>query len=206
MNIRDIPRGVVHAGLQAARLPLTAVERVARRDQAATQWPPAVAFDAFEATVKQAAGTILRDPKLLAEARLEQAKVAELERAGELEAEATHREQEAAAALDKRLAQDEARRADANQRIEAQAEAARQDAATRKRQADQAARSREEAARKLEAKQAAAIDAQERAATRQALDAERAALATERKAITAKTKVAKIDQKLDRSKAARKAR
>src|SRR5256885_767317 len=56
-------------------------------------WPPAVAFDALEAGIKQFAGAVLRDNELVEEGRIKQAKVSAARRAVELEAEAEDREQ-----------------------------------------------------------------------------------------------------------------
>src|SRR5206468_2327062 len=82
---------------RGARLPLTAVETVTGQRGAEHPWPPAMIFETFEAGVKQVLGTILRDPELVDEARVQQAKLGQLRQAEMLEAEAELRRQQAEA-------------------------------------------------------------------------------------------------------------
>ena len=55
LSIASVPTIVVRTSLTAARLPLTLAEKV-MRPAANDEWPPTVAFTAFEANVKQLAG------------------------------------------------------------------------------------------------------------------------------------------------------
>src|SRR4051794_41855761 len=77
MNVRNLPRTVVKTYLSAARLPLNAVAR-ANGQQDNEQWPPALAFEGFEASVETVLGSLLRDDTLLEAGRLRPAKVAQL--------------------------------------------------------------------------------------------------------------------------------
>src|SRR3954465_4083412 len=85
MNVRNLPRTVVKTYLSAARLPLNAVAR-ANGQQDNEQWPPALAFEGFEASVETVLGSLLRDEGLTEAGRLRQAKVAQLRKAAQLEA------------------------------------------------------------------------------------------------------------------------
>ena len=87
MPATTISRIALRATLQWLRLPISALEALTgHRDN--DSWPPAIAFGAFEAGVKQVVGTVLRDEGLLQEGRLRQAEIGELRRAVELEVEA----------------------------------------------------------------------------------------------------------------------
>jgi hypothetical protein len=72
MNLQTLPRTAVCTWLRAARVPVSAV---ARFNGNGSESPLLVAFDAFEATVKQVAGSILRDDDLVREGRTERAHV-----------------------------------------------------------------------------------------------------------------------------------
>lgn len=88
MSVQTIPSCLAKVGIHSLRLPLSAVEVLARNAGADTAtWPPAVAFEAFEGSAKQAAGVVLRDAKPVDEGQLQQARAAELHRAEELRAE-----------------------------------------------------------------------------------------------------------------------
>src|SRR3954462_11706474 len=92
INVRNLPRTVVKTYLSAARLPLNAVAK-ANGQQGNEQWPPALAFEGFEASVESVLGSLLRDDTLLQSGQVRQAKVAQLRKAVELEAVAeTERE------------------------------------------------------------------------------------------------------------------
>src|SRR5205807_157549 len=118
MPITSIPRQLVKTSLRSVRLPLTAVETVTGQRGAEHPWPPAMIFETFEAGVKQVLGTILRDPELVDEARVQQAKLGQLRQAEMLEAEAELRRQQADAEFAEKHETIEARR----QRIEREAD------------------------------------------------------------------------------------
>ncbi|MDP9442336.1 MAG: hypothetical protein M3P34_09235, partial [Actinomycetota bacterium] len=76
--IRQLPRTVVGTYLQALRLPISLAETVLRRGSDADPWAPALVFDSFGANVKQFVGSVVGDPELANQGRLQQAKVTEL--------------------------------------------------------------------------------------------------------------------------------
>ena len=81
MELNTIPRTAVRATLLGLRLPICGVEVLTGQTGNAS-WPPAMAFEGFEAGMKQVVGSILRDEELVDEGRIQQAKVTELRRAG----------------------------------------------------------------------------------------------------------------------------
>src|SRR5205085_11065608 len=85
MQLQQIPRTIVRTWLRTARLPLDAVEAVVRRGEHDVEWPPAIAFDSFEAAVKQFAGSLLHDDELTQDGQVAGARVAALRKAVELE-------------------------------------------------------------------------------------------------------------------------
>ena len=87
MQLNTIPRTAVKATLLGLRLPICGVEALTGQTGNAS-WPPAIAFEGFEAGVKQVVGSFLRDDELVDEGRVQQAKVTELRRAVELEVQA----------------------------------------------------------------------------------------------------------------------
>lgn len=104
MELSTIPRNMVRIYLQGLRLPLSSLEAFTghRDDQA---WPPALAFEGFEAGAKLVVGSVLRDAQLVDEARIQQAKLDELRRACALEVKADQTRAAADAQAEARLAQ-----------------------------------------------------------------------------------------------------
>ena len=207
MPITTIPRTLIKASLQGLRLPLTAVERVTHNvsdnDQAGQNWPPAVAFDSFEAGAKQMLGSLLRDDELVKEGKLQQAKLDELRRAASLRAEA---QQTRAQADDQLLQRQDA--ADATRdRIEEQAaereRQVEQHKATAQHQVRAAAAQREDAAERVNKAREKAVTDRERAAAKSRIDAESAALETRKQALGAESDVQSIDAALEAKKARR---
>ena len=88
MDLHDVRRNALALWFAGARLPLTAVEAVAKRGTDTARWPPALAFDKVEATVKEAVGKLTRDEQLVALARLQMAEVHKREEAAAKQAEA----------------------------------------------------------------------------------------------------------------------
>ncbi len=72
MEISQIRRDALNLWLQSVRLPLTAAERIARPEDAAS-WPPAVAFTKVEAGVNGFVGRITGDQTLIGLANLQRA-------------------------------------------------------------------------------------------------------------------------------------
>jgi len=88
---KEVPRTVVRTWLSAARLPLRAVQVVAHGSDQETEWPAVLAYESFEANVKQLTGSVLRDDELVQEGRTIQAKVGQLRTAAQLETIAERR-------------------------------------------------------------------------------------------------------------------
>jgi hypothetical protein len=203
MQIQALPRESVHLALGAARLPLTAIERLAGHSGDA-EWPPALAFDAVGANVKQIFGSILRDEVLVDEGRLQNAKVAELREAARLEAVAKQRERAADAELhDRRETAGEKRAAAERQATERKAQAAQR---ARKEATDAAEKLRREEAkaREIDDARQKEIAKKERSARATSIAKEREALRSEKTATKAKAEVIELDQELRESKAMRK--
>ena len=202
MQIQEIPRAYVNFALGAARLPVTAAERVLHRSDDA-QWPPTLAFEQAEASIKQAVGSLLRDSTLVSEGRLVEAKVARLREAAELEANA----REVTERADRRLAAErdaEQQRLDeAERETQQRLDAARQDEIRRKQEVDEEIRAEER--RMAEARQAeeAALAEKERSARAAQLSRDKAALHKKQEAAAARADVLAVDQTLEATKAAR---
>jgi chromosome segregation ATPase len=204
MQLQQIPRTIVTTWLRTARLPLGAVEAVVRRGEHDIEWPPAIAFDSFEATVKQLAGSIFHDDQLTQDGQVAQARVAQLRKAVELEAVAEQRKAQADTELQQRRQIDEQRR-EAVQQQANQAETAleRERAEKERRAAETDARKREQAAQ-VETVEEKIVEHEDRDARATRIAAERKALQREREAVTAKARVTNLDGKLKSTKAARK--
>jgi colicin import membrane protein len=206
MQMQRIPRTVVRTWLRTARLPLDAVEAVVRRGDHDVEWPPAIAFDAFEATVKQFAGSILHDDELVRDGRVGQARVAQLRKAVELDAVAAQRKADADAEFAQRRQIDEQHRREVQRRAD-QREAAleRERVEEKRRVAEEDARKRKEAAQ-VETIEERIVEREDRVARATRIAAERDALQHERKAVAAKGRVKDLDEKLQDTKTARKSK
>ena len=202
MSLQTIPRTAVRSWLSVVRLPLSAAEVVTRKQ--GTDWLPAVAFEGFEAGVKRSVGGLLHDQELVQEGTLERAKVNQLRRATELEAEAEERRVEAAARFEAR--QETVHESEQRLEREQQAREAKlkKEEADRKRAVEAAARKKEQAAAKADEARRKSVADQERQARATRLTAESAALASERQAVAAKGEVLDVDKALNATKAARK--
>ncbi len=204
-TLQTIPRTYVRTWLWFVRFPLTAAETLLRRggDGEQRPWGPALAFDSFEAGVKQLAGTVLRDETLTEEGRVASAKVRELRRAGQLEAMADERRVEADERFDQRREQAEDRRrqtSEAADRRESELDQRREE---RRRQADQEAEQRAGAAERAEEATKDAIARHERGARKASVADEREALHAEREALAAKDQAKAVDDALEETKAQR---
>ena len=202
MSLQTIPRTAVRSWLSLVRLPLSAAEVVVRKQ--GSDWPPAVAFEGFEAGVKRSVGSLLKDGQLQQEGTLGGAKVSQLRRAAELESEAEEQRAEAEARFEdrKETVQERNRRLEKQQQ-EREAKLA-QEQAERKQAIEATARKKEEAAEKAAQVRKDAVAAQERQARASRLAAESEALESERDAVAAKGTVRNVDQALNATKAARK--
>jgi hypothetical protein len=93
-NIHTAPRSLVSGYLRATRLPITALERIAKQ-QDNDRWPPAVAYESFEATVETVVGSWLHDDVLVNKGQVRRAKVARLRKATSLVSLAAQEQTEA---------------------------------------------------------------------------------------------------------------
>lgn len=202
MRLQAIPRTAVRTYLRAARLPFTAVGALLRPDKQ-QEWPPMLAFETFEASVKQFVGTVLRDEELVHEGRLAKTKVAQLRKAVELDTIGEQQRAQADAEFEQR------RVADAQRREELQRQAAERDAALNRqkteenRRVDDKARKRAEAVRETQAVRDKEVAKQQRAARSTRVRAERRALSTARRSAAAHNDVTRIDSELQRTRARR---
>ena len=204
MQLQQIPRTIVCTWLRTARLPLDAVEAVVRRGEHDVEWPPAIAFDSFEATVKQLAGSIFHDDELTQDGRIAQARVAQLRKAVELDAVAEQRKTQADVEFEQRRQADEQHRQEVQKQADQRQAALERERAEKKRgAAEEDARKRNQAAQleKIEEKK---VEREDRAARAARISAERDALQHERKAVAAKNRVTDLDEKLEDTKVARK--
>jgi uncharacterized protein with WD repeat len=203
VNVQTLPRTVITTYLSMARVPLTAVAK-ATGQQGNEQWPPALAFEGFEASVQSVLGSLLHDDELVERGRLRQAKVAQLRKAAELEAVAEAERAAAGQEFAARLDDAQAKRDEAAQRAAAQERQLERETQQRKQEADNRATRQAAAARRAKAAQDNAIDRRERVATTQALTKEAEALKSQRQALDAAETVDVIDETIEGTKAARK--
>jgi hypothetical protein len=191
VKIDELPRKAVLGYLELTRLPLTAAERALGKTEGT--WPLTIATDRVQATIKDVAGTILRDETLKADARLQHAALDERTRAAEAEAEADRIRAEA----DDRLRR-EKQAAD-----EAKAEVARRDA-QRDRAVDKQVGAKKATARKVAAAQDEALEQRANNATRETLAKESSAVREQRAALEAKAEALELEDELEAARAARK--
>ena len=202
MNVQKLPRTVINTYLSAARLPLSAAAK-ASGQQGNEQWPPALAFEGFEASVETVLGSLLRDNDLVEAGRLRQAKVAQLRKAAELEAVADTARDHAREEFAERRDAVEAKRREAELRAQRREQQIEADAQRRKAEADRAAQKKKSAARAVKAAQENVIERRERAATTDALAKEAEALKAQTEALEAAETVEVIDETIEGNKAAR---
>lgn len=201
--LRIAPRAVVTGYLRAARLPLTAAERVAKQ-QGNEAWPPALAFEAAQATVETVAGSLLRDPDMIEDGRLRQAKVAKLRKADALNTEAEFEKEQARQVEQQRKAEIAEQRKQTMQQAKQRKENVEQQAAAEERTVGAKAAKKAAAVRQQKAKQEKFIERRERTGRTQALDAEAKALEIVKDALEAEEKTDVIDATIEGSKQARK--
>jgi hypothetical protein len=202
VNVQTLPRTVINTYLSVARFPLNAVAK-ARGQHENEQWPPALAFEGFEAGVETVLGSLLRDEELVEAGRLRQAKVAQLRKAAYLETVADTKREQAQQQFTERRTDAEQKRRAAAQRAEQRERNVEQEAQQRKAAADAAAAKKKTAARKVAAAQEEVIDRRERAATVQSLDREAKALKVQQDALDAAETAEVIDESIEGTKEAR---
>ena len=190
-SLQTLPRAAVHGYLRLLRLPVDAAGRALHRDHR-SPWGPSVALEAFEAKVKDVAGSLLCDEDLRQEAVVQGARVNQLRKGAENLAAAEAKQavadrqrderQVAAAEKDKRA---ESRAEDEKTRIRQGAtrakESTRRRTARQKRSTDRAQQSRKEA-----------VAEEATTAKAETLAAERAALLERKEAAEAKAAAREI--------------
>lgn len=192
-TITAIPKAAVTGYLRVLRLPLDAVESVANRNSE-EEWPPALAFDAFEAQILGALGSLLRDDDLVQEAARERTRIDQLRRAMTLEAEAEQRRQQADRELDERRQQAQDHAETAEERAEQAEERLEQEKAEKKRRVQAQAAGKKQNARKAAEAREDRIDDLERDAEAERLAAEREALAERKEALEATGDALELDK------------
>jgi hypothetical protein len=191
MKIDELPRKAVLGYLEMTRLPLTAAERALNKVEGT--WAPTIAVDRFQARIKDAAASILKDDTLRADAKMQLAALDERMRAAE---EAARAEAIRTQADDKLRREQKA--AQAAKREVAKRDELREDAVERKAEAKKAT------SRKIEAAQSEALHKVEERVQRDVLTKESKALNNQRAAAEAKAEVLDLDDKIQATKAARK--
>lgn len=204
MTISTVPRTAIKVGLLGLRLPLSVLERVTNNSDAAA-WPPAVAFESFEATAKKVLGSLIRDDELVREGKLQRAKIEELAEAEHLEAKAQQKRQEADAELEQRRKSAQQARSRAAGQARHRKAAAEKEKVEKERQIREETRKREEAAAQAAELRDKAVTAQERAADRIRITEDSAALAARSNALDAAKAVQNLEADLEAKKAERKA-
>jgi len=205
MVLQRLPRTYVRTVLTATRLPLEAAELVLGRRPDPT-WPPALAYDTFEAFTKQVIGSVLRDRALVEEGRAESMRVSHLRDAARLEVEAEQRRRQAEAKYQEEVAEVN----DAERAAEAVAKQRRGTAEQRREREQEriAARTERErtAAEQQAEEQREALEAEERKERLATIAEERSAVAREKQANRASARVGTADRKVQATKRARAAR
>ena len=143
--INTLPRTLIKTYLQGLRLPLTTLEWVTNKSDA-KDWPPAIAFEAFEGGAKRFLGSLIGDDELVHEGMLQRTKVAELARAERLEAMAAQRRAEADAKLRARQESTDQARARADDQAEQREHQIERDKDRKEQAVSDRLRRREEAA------------------------------------------------------------
>ena len=202
MKIDELLRKALLGYLELTRLPLTATERALKRTEGT--WGPTIAADRLQARLKEAAGSLLKDETLLADARMQTAALDERMRAAKAKAEAERirRQADAKLAQDQRAVQ--AAKRDVAKRDEQREKVidARVDAEGRK--VVEKTIAKKNTARKIADAQEEALEQRETSAKRELLAKESKALNDQRAATEAKAEVLDLEDKLNEVKAARK--
>src|SRR3954471_7133523 len=201
MMITTIPRTTLRAWLAAGRVPLAVAERLFGRG--AEDWPPTLAYEGFEAGVKQVVGSVLRDEDLVREGDLERAKVDRLRKAATLEAEADLRQEAADEALEQRRSRDRQRRQEATESGRRRKNQIAQDASRAKNEVEQQAEAVEQAIDEAESARKQAADKRARQTRRRTIEAEEAAVTKARAATGRRRAAQSADERRERVAAAR---
>lgn len=204
IDLSTIPRTAVERWLGVVRLPLNAAAAVTRHGQDES-WPPALAFDSFEARVKAAAASVLRDDKLKEAAEAGEQRVARLRDAVALEAAAEQKRQQADQQLAQRRDGAQQRASDARERAENQKDQLESQEDAAKRRVREQAEAKEQELDETVQESQELIDERARAAEQKRLRDERDALAERKKAVAAKSRALKLDKAAETTRNRRKA-
>jgi hypothetical protein len=199
--ISTLPRTTLRAWLAVGRVPLGVAERLF--GGRAEDWPPTLAFDQFEAGVKQVVGSVFRDEDLVREGDLERAKVQRLREAATLEAEADQRQAIADEALEERRSRDRQRRQQATESAQQRKARIAQEASRAKDEVEEQADAVERAIDEAESARKQAADKRARQTRRRTIEAEEAAV-TKARAASGRRRAAKsADERRERVAATR---
>jgi hypothetical protein len=201
-TIHAAPRIAVDTSLRLVRLPLTVAGQLSGQG-ANEQWPPALAFEGFEASVETVVGSILRDEALVEKGRIRQAKVAELRKAAYLQTVAEQQRENATQTLQERREKAAADRQEAERKAQQRDRELEQQAQRKQKAAQEKAERKASAARKAKAARDEAITKQERSAKAAALAEEAKALDLTEQAIEEQRTVETINETLEGTKEAR---
>jgi hypothetical protein len=201
-TIQSIPRFAVAGYLRTARLPLTALERVTghRRGE---QWPPALAYESFEAGVETVVGSVFKDTTLVEQGNLRKAKLAQLREAAELETVAAQTRLDADAKRESREKQIAQQRAESERQADQRKRELERQADANEQKVQRKAAKRKSTSRAVKAAQDKAVDGQARTAKSAALTAESRALSVAKDALAAEETVDVIDDTIEGTHAAR---
>ena len=205
VRLERLPRLTTSIALWSARLPLTTFEVIVRRGQSNEDWPPAVAFDRFEAAVKATVGKAVGDETLVGLGTLQRAEADQRDDARERAAEAAHAREEAHDRARAEHDELEQRRRDANVRAANRRRTAQTTSSRAKQRVAKEAAGKAAGARKATAARTAQVDKRAIAGEGDRLRQEAAVLRTKKRAVTAKRKVSDLDKAARTKKAARKA-
>jgi len=206
MSLQTIPRTAVDGYLKLLRLPADAVARALRPTNAHDGETTGVelALDRAEATLRDVAGSVLRDPELRDDAWRRRAAANERERALTLRAAAERRGQEADAELATRAKTAEQHREEAAGREQEKEERADQQRAAESRELAQVESRRRAAAEDKAQKAEEALEDRSRRARLEQLNAEAQTLEEEQEALTARSESQRLRRAAGETKAARK--
>ena len=205
MDVLTLPRTSIDLWLRAVRLPLSGVEAVVHRDGDA-QWPPSIAFEGFEAAVREQAGRLLRDERLLQKAQLQRAEVAQRRRALEHQQEAAQKAAEAERRFQAEQQAAEQQRQRAEREAEQRAVRLERERQEAERRTQQQLEAKEQAQQEAAEKRSRAVRSTERAARTKRLDVEDKVLTKEEQAVRAREGSRQLKQQAEATKARRQAR
>lgn len=190
-TLTTLPKAAVSSYLRLLRFPVDAAGKLTRHDDT---WPPALAFDRFEAQVLGLLGSMLHDDDLVLEAKRQQVRVDQLRRAVTLEATAAERRAAADDELDERRTGAKEQVKEAQQRKERAAARLDETKTAAQRKARQDATAKEEKARKAAEARKNRLKSRQRDAETKRLAAERNALVERHGALEMSDSARALDQ------------